>query len=608
MLTAMNSFTRPDLLRPETPNATPSRASSALFAAKAAALRLRRRLDDLLHPLPRLRRADGTQDHPTLLAESVTPLWSDPRHSEARFQFGKAENLRNAAQQLDGLVLPENGIFSFWKQLGRPSRRRGFVTGRMLKEGCMVASTGGGLCQISNALYAVALKSGCAIVERHVHSRSVPGSAAELGQDATVAWNYVDLRFRTSQDLLLKVELGATTLTVQLFGREERRPTAEPVPDLDHRPLAHANDCGSCAQTTCLRHEGLMRSEAAPRVLGRTAFLLDEAWPEFRTYVEQRRAQGDRIGMPLDGYRWNKPRYAWPTEGFDRPVTATVTSLLHGFRARHATGNGPRVAAQLRRCDAMARRLSRTLTPDVTEVCVAQSLLPFLWRMGVLGGRRVTVLMTRMPMQQLQTRLDRAAEAHPDRGTLADFRAPEDLVAAEKAALEAAERIVTPHALVASQFPGKAELLDWHMPGALRTPRMPKRRSIVFPGPSIARKGAYEVRALALRLDLEVVLLGGDLEGEGFWSGLPVRHAVRHDLSWLREAGLVVQPSLIEEQPRSLLAALAAGIPVIATPACGILPKHGITLIPENDAEALVEAILAHTDVPERSISAGVSH
>jgi hypothetical protein len=484
----------------------------------------------------------------------------------------------------------------------------------MLKEGCMVASTGGGLCQISNALYEVALQAGCAIVERHAHSRTVPGSAAESGRDATVAWNYVDLRFRAKQEMRLKAELSATKLTVQLFAREKRPTIADPILDLDRRPLAHANarlrveaplhanDCGSCSQTECHRHEALANHGSAPRVLGRTAFLLDEAWPEFRTYVEQRRAQGDRIGIPLDGNRWGKPRYAWPTEGFDRPVTATVTSLYHAFRARHATANGKRVAAQLRRSEAVARQLSRTLTPDVTEVCVAQSLLPFLWRMGALGGRRVTVLMTRMPMQQLQARLDRAAKTHPERATLADFRAPADLVAAEKTALEAAERIVTPHALVASQFPGKAELLDWHMPSALRTPRMPKRRSIVFPGPSIARKGAYEVRALALRLDLEVVLLGGDLEGEGFWSGLPVRHAARHDLGWLRDAGLVVQPSVIEEQPRSLLAALAAGIPVIATPACGILPKLGITLIPENDPEALVEAILAHTDVPERIV------
>ena len=606
----MNSITRPEISRPEASQGAPgqgapgpTRISSAVFAAKAVVLRARRSMIDLLHPVTKLR--VGGNDHPILLAESVTPLWSDPRHSEARFQFGKVENLRNAAQHFDGLTIPAGHIFSFWKQLGRPSRDRGFVAGRMLKEGCMIASTGGGLCQISNALFEVALRSGCAIVERHAHSRAVPGSAAQSGRDATVAWNYVDLRFRAPQDMRFQVQLSATTLTVQLFGREELKTDATPEPDLDRRPQPHANDCGSCGQTSCHLHEDLLNAKGAPRVLGRTAFLLDEAWPEFRTYVGQRRAQGDRIGFPLDGNRWNKPRYAWPTEGFDRPVTATVTSVFHAFRARRATANGQRVAAQLRRGEAIARRLASTLTPDVTEVCVAQSLLPFLWKMGVLGGRRITVLMTRLPMQQLQARLDRAAKSHPDRATLADFRAPAHLVAAEKAALDAAERIVTPHALVASQFPGKAELLDWHMPGALRTPRMPKRRSIVFPGPSIARKGAYEVRALALRLDLEVVLLGandltGGLEGEGFWSGLPVRHAPHHDRSWLHEAGLVVQPSLIEEQPRSLLAALAAGIPVIATPACGILPKLGITLIPENDPEALVEAILAHTDVPHR--------
>jgi hypothetical protein len=595
----MNSITRPEQLRPDVDWRQPTRLSGLVFAAKAAGLRVKRRLTDILHPLPRLA-GEKCETLPVLVAESVTPLWSDPRQSESGFQFGKVENLRRAAQHFDGLVIPAGEVFSFWKQLGNPSRARGFVAGRMLKEGCMVASTGGGLCQISNALFEVALKAGCPILERHAHSRAVPGSAAQLGRDATVAWNYVDLRFRAPQELQLRVRLSATTLQVQLLGRDKRASILMPVLDLDHVPLTPANDCGSCGQTRCHRHEDPLKKVGAPRVLGRTAFLLDEAWPEFRVYVEQRRAPGDRIGIPVDGNRWNKPRYAWSTAGFDRPVTATVTSLIHSLYARRDRTNGRRVAAQLRRSEAVARQLAKCLAPDVTEVCVAQSLLPFLWKMGVLGGRRVTVMMTRMPMEKLQTRLDRAAQAHPERTTLADFRAPADVVAAEQAALEAADRIVTPHALVASQFPGKAELLDWHMPSALRAPRTPKRRSIVFPGPSIARKGAYEVRALALKLDLEVVLLGSDLEGEGFWSGLPVRHAARSDLNWLREAGLVVQPSLIEEQPRSLLAALAAGVPVIATPACGILPKLGITLIPENDPEALVEAILAHTDVPQR--------
>ena len=624
----MNSITRPEMLRPDAPlNAAgvlapgvlapgvlapgprppermPTRVSGAVFAVKAAGLRLRRSVADRLHPLPKLARA--VDAYPVLLAESVTPLWSDPRQSEARMQFGKVENLRRAAIAFDGLAIPADGLFSFWKQLGRPSLRRGFVAGRMLKEGCLVASTGGGLCQISNALYDLALKTGCAIVERHGHSRIVPGAAAQSGRDATVAWNYVDLRFRAPQEMMLRVVLSASSLTVQFYGRAALRRPGAAQGDLTHRPLVRANDCGSCGEAGCHRYEGLSMNMTAPRALGRTAFLLDEAWPEFRAYVAERRARGDRIGIPLDGRRWRKPRYAWPTERFDQPVTATLTSLMHAVRARRATANGRRVAAQLRRAEAVARRLARTLTPDVTEVCVAQSLLPFLWRMGVLGGRRVTVLMTRMPMCALQARLDRAAAAHPTRATLADFRAPEDLVQAETDALAAAERIVTPHALVASQFPGRAELLDWAMPAPLEAPRSPNRRTVVFPGPSVARKGAYEVRAMALALDLEIVLLGANggtegLEGAGFWSGLPVRHADRNDSTWLAEAGLVVQPSLVEEQPRSLLAALAAGIPVIATPACGILPRLGVTLIPENDPEALVEAILAHTEIPHRN-------
>src|SRR5581483_10854428 len=149
---AMNAITQPHVLPPEPAFRMPTRLSGLVFRGKAAG-------------------------YPVLLAESVTPLWSDARASEAAHQFGKVENLRRAVRAFDALVVPAGEVFSFWKQLGRPSRKRGFVYGRMLKEGCMVSSAGGGLCQISNALYEVALKSGAEIVERHAHSRQVPGSS-----------------------------------------------------------------------------------------------------------------------------------------------------------------------------------------------------------------------------------------------------------------------------------------------------------------------------------------------------------------------------------------------------------------------------------------------
>jgi hypothetical protein len=585
----MTALSQEKSLQPDAEWRVPTRLSGLIFAAKAAGLRLKRHAANLAGPVATLRTADP-EDYPVLLAESRTPLWSDTRDSETVHQFGKVENLRQAAKRFDRIAIPAAAVFSFWKQLGKPTRSRGFVAGRMLKEGCLVASTGGGLCQLSNALFDVALKSSAAIVERHAHSRRVPGSVAQFGRDATVAWNYVDFRFKAPQDLMLRAILTDKELVLRLFGKASRRRVerlekpelAAFLPSAD----APANDCGSCSQAGCHRHEG-----TAPRAIGRIAFLLDEAWPEFRAYVRERRAKADLLGIPLDGKRWNRPRYGWETEGFAAVVDAAPVTLWHALKARHQTAQNRRVAAQLLRSKAVAERLGRALTPDVTELCVAQSLLPFLWQSGVLGGRRVTVLMTRLPMAELQARLDRAAARHPDRATLSDFRAPAPLVAAEDEALAAAERIVTPHVEIAALFPGRAERLDWQMPQAGAREAKP-RRAIAFPGPSIARKGAHALREAALALDLEVLVVGDDLEGGAFWQGLNVRRVDRNS-AWLDEAAVVVQPALIEEQPRALLAALAAGVPVIASGSCGIPPYRGLTLLDGTEPASLARSIAA---------------
>jgi glycosyltransferase involved in cell wall biosynthesis len=55
----------------------------------------------------------------------------------------------------------------------------------------------------------------------------------------------------------------------------------------------------------------------------------------------------------------------------------------------------------------------------------------------------------------------------------------------------------------------------------------------------------------------------------------------------------LVHPALVEAAPRRLLEALAAGVPVIATEACGIAPQPGLTIVPPGDIEALAEAMHA---------------
>ena len=580
----------------------PTPLASAVFRAKVTVLQMRRALHNLRTRVRACPKSDGV-GFTTTVAQSRTKLWSDERDAERVFQLGKVQNLRRACAKLDRALIAPGATFSFWAQVGRASKRRGFVTGRMLQQGCLVPSTGGGLCQLSNALYDIACQAGCDIVERHAHSRVVPGSVAAQGRDATVAWNYVDLRFCSDIALFLEARVERDELVLRL----KRGPLTADAPAMLRPSVTkegpalrvrtvlreggpqHAQSCGSCNETSCFRHE--KRDECARPAGSRTAFLVDENWPEFRSYVSSKRTARDLLGLPLDGARFRLARYRWPTDGFDRVGSAPVATLKRALAIRGKAQGPARRMAEIEGAQKIALRLSRLLGPEVEHVVVAQSLLPFVWRNGDLGGREVTVLMTRLPMTALQARLDAAFVRHPERGTLGDFRAPEWLVRAEREALAYASRIVTPHAEIAAMYPGKAELLPWAMPKSAAVARnADAAKRIAFPGPTVARKGAYDLREAAKALGLEVVLLGSDLEGAGFWDGVVTQ---RGGEDWLSKVAAVVQPAIAEERPRHLMSALAAGVPVIATAACGLGARDGVTTVQADDVGALVVALQA---------------
>lgn len=565
--------TRPSL------RAVPTRWSTAVFEAKVAVLRLRRGIRNIGaaagQRLPRQAHACSG----LAVAMARSPLWSDLLVAESQHQLGKVQNLRRAAAILDGVVIPGGRVFSFWRQLGRASRARGFVAGRMLQQGCVVPAVGGGLCQLSNALYDVALQAGCEIVERHAHSRRVPGSAAAQGRDATVAWNYVDLRFRPVRTVRLSVRLTADELVVGLHGEAGRERARPDAPGGDDRALAQS--CDACAQTGCFRHGRVPWGGA-----GRQAILVDEAWPEFIRHLAGLRQGHGSIGVPLPDIPGRPARYAWATAGFAHVGTAGTATLRRSLALRRATPGAGQRRAEADGAARMARGLAPLLTAEVTSLWVAQSYLPTLWRDGHLGGRRFSVLMTRLPMHALQARLDAAFAAHPGRATLADFRADPDLVRWEAEALAQADAVATPHSEIAALFPGRVVHLEWCLP----SPAIPTREGaapwrIAFPGPTLARKGAYEVRAAARSLGLEVLLLGADLEGPGFWDGVRTSRPdpASPPFGWLRDVMAVVQPALVEQQPRRLLAALAAGVPVLASPACGL---DGLVIIPVAPLDA----------------------
>ncbi len=153
-----------------------------------------------------------------LLAEDISPLQStiDPR--ERALILGKIENLRVAARRLNGVTLKQGETFSFWRIVGRPTRAKGYVVGRELRQGCIIPTIAGGICQLSNALSRTALRAGMDITERHPHTAVVDGIDFDPETDATLFWNYLDFRFRTTMPVCLSVELTATDLVVTLRG------------------------------------------------------------------------------------------------------------------------------------------------------------------------------------------------------------------------------------------------------------------------------------------------------------------------------------------------------------------------------------------------------
>ncbi|MEO8559979.1 MAG: VanW family protein [Rhodospirillales bacterium] len=560
----------------------PTRAAALLFQAKVMAHRAKRLVRDFGNGPARLGKIES-YGFDVVAGQSRTALWSDGLAQERQLQLGKVQNLRRAAAALDGVAIPQGTVFSFWKQIGRASRRRGYVAGRMLQQGCMVPAVGGGLCQLSNALYDAALQAGCEIVERHAHSRIVPGSQAALGRDATVAWNYVDLRLRSPRDLRLQVQLDKNELLVQFVAREPIATMPSPIDLAFRAPDRAAQSCDTCNEIDCFRHI----KPSAPS--DRTTFVLDGMTPEFGDYVKATRRSNDVLALPIDGQRWRMARYAWPTDGFNAVHSAPLVTLQRSLQSRRLAAQGAaRQQALLHHAEILALALARRIPVEATELCVAQSLLPFLWRNGDLGGRQVTVLMTRLPMDVLQARLDAVLAQHPDSTTLGDFRAPAELVRAEREALDYADRIVTPHSEVAGLFAGKAELLPWHNQPA--TPALAPTQRVAFVGPTLGRKGAYEMRDGARALGLELVVGGSDLEAAEFWSGIAIHRGTP------LQAEIVVQPAYVEDNPRSLLTALASGRQVIATPACGLKPQPGLTLIPFGDSAALVEALRVALD------------
>lgn len=152
-----------------------------------------------------------------LVFSHQTPLLRRLKNVEMYLQHNKVTNLRIAAAKINSLLIRPGETFSFWRAVGNPTAQRGFLEGLVLENGQIGKGIGGGLCQMGNLIYWMALHTPLTVTERWRHSYDVfPDEARVLpfGSGATLAYNYIDLQLRndTAQTFQLNIWLTASDL------------------------------------------------------------------------------------------------------------------------------------------------------------------------------------------------------------------------------------------------------------------------------------------------------------------------------------------------------------------------------------------------------------
>ncbi len=123
-----------------------------------------------------------------VLGSFSTPYSMEPDHGD------RTANLKVGAAGLDGHVLLPGETFSFNEVVGDRSAENGYRYAPGISGGQIIDVLGGGICQVASTIFGASYFAGLELVHARPHSR--PSSYVDMGLDATVVWDSVDLVLR----------------------------------------------------------------------------------------------------------------------------------------------------------------------------------------------------------------------------------------------------------------------------------------------------------------------------------------------------------------------------------------------------------------------------
>ena len=148
---------------------------------------------------------------------------------DMQLQKNKVVNLQLASEKIDGIIVKPGEEFSFWKLVGKTTRKKGYLDGLMISNGKMMQDVGGGMCQMANMIHWLVLHTPLTVTELHHHSDALfpdERRRAPFGTGTSIAYKSIDYRFKNTTEYPVQIRIWLDDTF--LYG--EIRSTAE-LPD-----------------------------------------------------------------------------------------------------------------------------------------------------------------------------------------------------------------------------------------------------------------------------------------------------------------------------------------------------------------------------------------
>lgn len=116
----------------------------------------------------------------------------------------RGENIKLAVSKISGTILAPGQTFSFNEVVGPRTQAEGYKVAHVYSDGQIIDDVGGGICQVSTTLFNAVLYSDMGIADRTNHMFTV--GYVPRGQDAAVAYDYLDFKFKNTTNWPVKIE------------------------------------------------------------------------------------------------------------------------------------------------------------------------------------------------------------------------------------------------------------------------------------------------------------------------------------------------------------------------------------------------------------------